>query len=120
MNSIYLDPKTTFFVTAPDDTMRVVVEGDRCSLQVQALRAFPLSHSEEQIVLRDGAGKEVGILRDLNELPDAAREMVRAQLHRRYFLPKIFENLQRFRAFRYHAVGFGHRPRTPPGHHQTD
>ncbi len=99
MTSIYLDPKTTLFDTAPDGTMRVMVPNDRCSLQVQAWRAFPLSHSEEQIVLRDGANKEVGILRDLTGLPEPARDMVRAQLHRRYFLPRILKIYSIFERF---------------------
>lgn len=99
MTPLYLDPKTTIFDTAPDGTMRVIVPGDRCSLQVQVLRAFPLSHSEEQIVLRDGANKEVGILRDLEGLPESAREIVRAQLHRRYFLPRVLKIHRVFERF---------------------
>ncbi len=99
MTSIYLDPKTTTFEMAPDGTLRVVVPNERCGLQVQSLRAFPLSHSEEEIVLRDGANKEIGILRDLKSLPEAARELVRAQLHRRYFLPKITRIVSVFERF---------------------
>ena len=99
MISLYLDPETTLFETAPDGTLRVVVPNQFCGLQVQALRAFPLSHSEEEIVLRDGAGKEVGILRDLKSLPESARETVRAQLHRRYFLPRVLKIISIFERF---------------------
>lgn len=89
MDFNFLDPKTTQFQTAPDGTLRVQVEGDRCGLRVEALRAFPLKHPEEYIVLRDGANKEIGILRSLQEWPADVSTLLREQLRRRYFLPQI-------------------------------
>jgi hypothetical protein len=56
---------------------------------VEVLRAFPLKYPDEFIVLRDGAGKELGVLRDLTSLPVPASTQLREQLHRRYFLPSI-------------------------------
>jgi hypothetical protein len=53
------------------------------------LRAFPLKYPDEFIVLRDGGGKELGVLRDLTSLPVPAITQLRQQLHRRYFLPSI-------------------------------
>jgi len=84
----YLDPAATIFETAPDGTLRVATT-DRCGLRVEAIRAFPLSHPEAHIVLRDGGGKELGVLRNLQALAPATRDLLREQLHRRYFLPKI-------------------------------
>jgi hypothetical protein len=75
--------------TAPDGTLRVVVPDDRCGMQVEALRAFPLKHPEQFIVLRDGTGKELGVLRDLDSLPAPVSTQLREQLRRRYFLPRI-------------------------------
>ena len=89
MKTEYLDPQTTTFETAPDGTMRVAIMDDRCALRVEAFRAFPLSHPEMHIVLRDGLKNEIGIVRDLKELPEQPRELLRMQLQRRYFLPKI-------------------------------
>lgn len=88
MDSDYLDPNTTSFETAPDGTLRVSV-ADRCGLRVEALRAFPLSHPEAHIVLRDGGGKEIGVLRSLQDVQPEIRELLRDQLKRRYFLPRI-------------------------------
>lgn len=99
MTFFYLDPEATTFQSAPDGTLRVVVPDQVCGLQVQALRAFPLSHNEEHIVLRDGANKEIGVLRDLKALPQNAQELVRAQLHRRYFLPRILKIYSVFERF---------------------
>jgi hypothetical protein len=87
----YLDPKTTVFETAPDGTLRILVPDDRCAMRVESLRAFPLSHPEEYIVLRDGSGAEIGLVRNLKELPTAAAPLVREQLQRRYFLPQVTE-----------------------------
>jgi hypothetical protein len=58
-------------------------------MRVEALRAFPLSHPLEHIVLRDGGGREFGVLRHVSDLPEEARALIEAQLHRRYFLPRI-------------------------------
>lgn len=91
MDNFYLDPKTIRFESAPDGTMSVVTIDGKRNLRVQAFRAFPLSHNEEQIVLRDSDNKEIGVLEDLKMLPSDARDLVRAQLHRRYFLPRILK-----------------------------
>jgi hypothetical protein len=89
MDFSFLDPQTLTLEIAPDGTLRAVLPNDRCGLQVEVLRAFPLKYPEEYIVLRDGAGKELGVLRDLKSLPSPASTQLREQLHRRYFLPTI-------------------------------
>ena len=89
MNFEYLDLNRTHFEQAPDGTLRVTLQDKLCALQVEARCAFALSHPEEQIVLRDGADKEVGVLRALNEVPQPAQNWLREQLERRYFLPQI-------------------------------
>ena len=89
MDFSFLDPQTLTLEVAPDGTLRAVVPNDRCGLQVEALRAFPLKYPDEYIVLRDGAGKELGVLRDLKSLPAQASTHIRQELHRRYFLPSI-------------------------------
>jgi hypothetical protein len=89
MDFSFLDPQTLTLEVAPDGTLRAVVPDDRCGLRVEVLRAFPLKYPDEYIVLRDGAGKELGVLRDLKSLPEQASTRVREELHRRYFLPQI-------------------------------
>jgi hypothetical protein len=89
MDFNYLDCSKLHFEESQDGTLRVIVEGERCGLQVQALRAFPLKFPEEFIVLRDGGNVEIGVLRSLADLPESARATVRMQLRNRYFLPRI-------------------------------
>jgi len=88
METEYLDPQTTIIERAPDNTLRVVAK-ERCGLKVEVLRAFPLSHPRENIVLRDGGGEEVGVLFRLDEVPAAVRALLDEELRRRYFLPRI-------------------------------
>lgn len=89
MDFEYLDLKTTHFMLAPDGTLRMVLDGERCAMEVEARYAFALTHPEEHIVLRDGAGQEIGVLRSLGKVPEPAQGWLRMQLERRYFLPQI-------------------------------
>lgn len=89
MDFEYLDLDSTHFSLAPDGTLRVVLEGDCCAMRVEARYAFALTYPEEHIVLRDGAEREIGVLRALSQLPEPAQNWLRKQLERRYFLPQI-------------------------------
>lgn len=85
----YLNPQTLNLEAAPEGTLRLQIEDDRCGFNVEVLRAFPLSHPDENLVLRDGGGTELGVLETLQQLPEAAQKLANEQLARRYFLPKI-------------------------------
>lgn len=87
----FIDLSQLHLEIAPDDTLRAVIEGDRCGRNVQVLRAFPLSSPDEHIVLRDGAGKELGIIEKLSDLDHDRRELVKMALDRQYFLPRILK-----------------------------
>ncbi|RYG64527.1 DUF1854 domain-containing protein [bacterium] len=87
--SIYLDSKNLQIDSASDGTLRAQIEGDRCAVRLDVLRAFPISHADENIVLRDGGGKEIGILQDLKSLDSATRALLETALANRYFLPRI-------------------------------
>jgi hypothetical protein len=87
--STYLDPQTLKVESAPDGTLRAQIEGDRCALRLDVLRAFPISNANENLVLRDGGGKEVGILQNLKDLDAGIRALLEKALADRYFLPKI-------------------------------
>ncbi len=89
MEFTFLDPVATAISRAPDNTLRVEIAGDKCGLRIEVLRAFPLSHAEEYVVLRDGASNELGMLRDLRQLPPETADLLREQLRRRYFLPIV-------------------------------
>lgn len=85
----YLNPATTQISTAPDGTLRVVVDGDCCADGVEVLRAFPLRHAAEYIVLRDSGGRQIGVLRRLDDFDAATRALLEERLRAHYFLPQI-------------------------------
>ena len=85
----YLDLQRVRFERASDGTLRVEILDDRCGIRVQVVRAFPLSQPEDNIVLRDGKDKELGIIEHLRDVPEPARIWLREALFQRYFLPKI-------------------------------
>ena len=87
----FLELSKLHLEVAPDDTLRAVIEGDRCGRNVQVLRAFPLSSPDENIVLRDGAGTELGIISKLSEVDEKRRVLLQNALDKQYFLPRILK-----------------------------
>jgi hypothetical protein len=53
--------------------------------------AFPLSQRTRLIVLRDSAGREIGILDDIRKLDAASKKIARDQIEKAYFLPRILD-----------------------------
>lgn len=84
----FLDPaQLTFFQVGA--TLRLTI-ADECSyLQVVVLRTFPLTHPEAYYSLRDGAGKEIGVLLEPGALAPAPRALIAAAVTRRYLVPTI-------------------------------
>ena len=85
----FIDLSKLHLEIAPDDTLRAVIDGDRCGRSVQVLRAFPLSAPDSHIVLRDGANKELGIIERLSAVDEPRRALLQQALNRYYFLPRI-------------------------------
>ena len=70
-------------------TVRLTIEGDRSVLSVSVLRSFPLSEPQRFLSVRDGGGKEVGVLIDPGLLRPEDQQLVEAELERRYLVPAI-------------------------------
>ena len=56
---------------------------------VEAIRSFPLTDSNKYISLLDSEDKEIGIIQDIKQLPRESEKVLRSELQKRYFLPKI-------------------------------
>ena len=54
-------------------------------------RCFPFSDPDHYISIREstGDGREIGLVENLDDLPEEAREMLQEQMALRYFVPKI-------------------------------
>ena len=89
--SDFIDLSQLHLESAPDDTLRAVLQGDKCGRNVQVLRAFPLSSPDENIVLRDGAGKELGVIEKLKDVDETRRALLQRALDKQYFLPRILK-----------------------------
>ncbi len=56
---------------------------------VEAIRSFPLTDSNKYISLLDSEEKEIGIIQDIRQLPRESERILRSELQKRYFMPKI-------------------------------
>lgn len=56
---------------------------------VVPVRAFPIAAPEYGISLLDGDGRELAWIEQLDELPDATRTLIEAELASREFMPQI-------------------------------
>ncbi|MCC7495665.1 MAG: DUF1854 domain-containing protein [Fimbriimonadaceae bacterium] len=84
---VFLDPAELTFERTPGGVLRLH-QADRSHLRVAVVRVLPLSQPEGYLSIRNG-DREVGILRQLEAIEPAQREMLRAELDRRYFRPLI-------------------------------
>ncbi|MBI2298304.1 MAG: DUF1854 domain-containing protein [Armatimonadetes bacterium] len=85
----WLDPAEVEFSRSPGMVLRLALS-DRCYRRVTVVRARPLSDPRRFLSVRDG-DKEVGMLRELDELPPDQQELVAAELEHRYFRPLILD-----------------------------
>src|SRR5436309_3205561 len=84
----YLEPKKLRFFRH-GATLRLTVEDERSVLKVAVVRAFPLSHPQQYLSVRDGDNKEVGLIVDAADLDDESRRLVAEDLERRYVVPVV-------------------------------
>ena len=56
---------------------------------VEAVRSFPLTDSNKYISLLDAEEKEIGIIQDIKQLPRESEKILKSELQKRYFMPKI-------------------------------
>ncbi len=81
--------KLSFCKPSADEPTRLTVDGDRSYLKVTARAAFPLSDRNVHIELYGGDDKSIGMLRSLGELSGGQQDILRDELERRYFTPRI-------------------------------
>ena len=84
-----LDPKRVRLFRSPEGTPRAELDDELCCLHVKIHCAFPLSHAQQYVSLRDAKGHEIGLVEDLKHLDAASRAIAEEEIERRYFLPEI-------------------------------
>ena len=83
-----LDPKELRLYLDTFGDLEVELEG-RTYKQITAVRAFPVSSDDRFIILKDAEDKELGIIQNAGELDGKSRKVLRAELARAYFTPRI-------------------------------
>ena len=76
-----------------------LVGGDGPVVDARVARYFPWSMPDAYIAIRDADGREVVMLKTLDELDPASREIVEAELRDKVFNPKILRILKCDREF---------------------
>ena len=88
----WLDPADLQFDRTPGGVLRLHLS-DRSYPRITALRAFPLSQADQFVSLRSG-DEEIGVLPNLDGLAPDQRDLLLAELDRRYFRPLILKVLK--------------------------
>lgn len=68
---------------------RIEVEEELSILAGRIRKVFPFSNAEGYFSIQDGAGKEIGVLREIDQLDETTRDIFENELARRYFTPTI-------------------------------
>ncbi|MBM3492941.1 MAG: DUF1854 domain-containing protein [Armatimonadetes bacterium] len=68
---------------------RLTVAGDRSWSRANPARAFPISDPDRYIGFLDGAGKDIGILKDPSALDEESKRILAEDLEVRYFVPVV-------------------------------
>jgi len=90
----HLEPGKLRLFSDGSGKVRLVIEGDRCYLDVKPARAFPFSAPETCLGLLDDKDKVIGLIGGPEDLDMVSRQTLRNALERRYFLPNVTRVLQ--------------------------
>ncbi len=86
-----IDPKRVKVTRLAGGAFRAEIVGERTVLRAKFVRAFPVSNKDRYIEIKDGAGRSVGMVKDLDGMDSESLECVRACLDGHYFVPVILE-----------------------------
>lgn len=104
----YLTPETAKFEKRGEfPAVTLTVDGETVTYdRVWLHRVFPFDLSDEFISVQIKDNEEVGLIRDLKDFDEATADMLRAELDRKYFVPKIKRiiTLRERRGFSYWKV----------------
>jgi len=92
--------KSAIFISAENAQLRRNSAGDNVAIVdgqevfiAHILSIFPISNKNHFISLRDVEGNEIGIVEQAHELDQESQRILREELERSYFLPRIVDIL---------------------------
>jgi hypothetical protein len=80
------------FLRNADDRVVMIRDGEALALG-NVMSAFPLTGPGKMVSVRDEEGEELGVLDDIHALDAESRQVLREELERSYFMPRITDIL---------------------------
>jgi len=84
-----LDPRKIRICRGESGRLKLIFDNDEKVLIKRVVRAFPLTMPWRYVILIDENDREVGLLRDLGDLDETSMKVLKDELERVYFIPKI-------------------------------
>jgi len=84
-----LNPKEIQICRDEHGKLRLIFENGEKITVKRVVRAFPLTMPWRYIILIDENGREIGLLRDIKELDEPSIRVLKEELEKAYFIPKI-------------------------------
>ncbi len=88
-NVNFLEPEAIEFCKDDLGRLKLKIHPDREYDNVRVVKGFPLTDVGRFLSVRDENNEEIGIIRDLEELPESVRELLMEEMERLYFIPRI-------------------------------
>jgi hypothetical protein len=85
----YITPDKAEFRRTPGGLVSLSIRPDEKYPRVNLHRAFPHKESRKYISVRNTEGKEIGIIRCIDDFPENEVKIMEEELDRRYFMPVI-------------------------------
>ena len=86
----FLEPKTIMFSRTSGGVLQMSINGEKAEEAV-LYRVFPHSFSHEYISVRNAKSEEIGVIRKLDELDEAAKNEAIQELNLRYLIPLVIK-----------------------------
>lgn len=84
----FLTPENAEFSQSPGGFLRMK-KGEETYDRVTLFRTFPFSLGDRYLSVRDMDGKELGVIKEMDDFPPDVIQAFKAELDRRYFSPTI-------------------------------
>lgn len=84
----FLSADRAEFSLSPNGFLMLRLEGAEAKRVIPAY-AFPLECTDGYVGIRDAEGEELGVIRALSDFPEEQAQMLRRELDRRYYSPKL-------------------------------
>jgi len=84
-----LDPKRIRICRDDSRRLRLIFDNEEKLTIKKVVRVFPLTRPWRYIILIDEKDKEIGLIRNIEDLDESSMKTLKDELERVYFIPKI-------------------------------